>query len=598
MKRPSVITALLSKVYFLARPYGRKKLGVVFLWVLIQGIMQVIGVTSIFPFLALAADPKRIRNSQFGQWFVRSLPPMDDQHLLLVSGLLAIALLVLSNAINLWSEIARVRYGHGFGHWLRMRLLRQIVSQPYGFFLQHNSSILLKKVTTDVVNYVQGVLLPLLESVARLITVALLMLLVFLVNPAIAFYAGIGLGGFYAAAFLYLNRRLLAISSGMKVADRESMRGATQVLSGIKPVKVHGAEEFFITRYSQHSANQARLLARVPLSSNGPRYLVEPLAFGGLVSIVLILAMQGRAFSDVLPVVGVMALAGYRLIPALQLLYSQLAQLTAATYSLEEIYDEFVSAENEEATGESFVRSAPLRWKETITLERISFSYSGSPKPVLDDVSLTIQKDSCVAFVGRTGCGKSTLLDLILGLHHPSAGRVLLDGRELSKADLGSWLSGIGYVPQDIFLIDDTVLANIAFGVPEPDINRTRVREVCEIAQILTVIEDELPQGFDTVVGDRGVRLSGGQRQRIGLARALYHRPQLLVLDEATSALDQATEADLMDALEPLKGTLTILIVAHRQSTVQQCDFIYTLVAGRILGNIGSGVSVRASART
>lgn len=555
----------------------------VFFWVLAQGLTQVIGVTSIFPFLALASDPSRFRGSSVGRWLLAALPLMDDHRLLTLAGLFSIALLLFSNGLNLFSEIARVRYGHGFGHWLRMRLLRQITSQPYSYFLGHNSSLLLKKVTSDVIQYVQGVLLPLLDSLARLLTVALLLLLVFFVNPVMALFTAIGLGGFYAIAFLYLNQRLSATSMGLKEANRWSMHEANQLLSGIKPVKVHRAEEFFIGRFAEHSAAQARLLAWVPLYANGPRYLVEPLAFGGLVVSVLILASRGRGFVELLPVFGVIALAGYRLIPTLQLLYGQCAQVVTMAHHLDEIFDELrVVARDVPAAGVEFTRAAPFTWDRSIRLENVTFIYPGSDRPVLEDVSVSILKNSCVAFIGRTGCGKSTLLDLILGLHSPTAGRVLVDGRELTGADSASWLSGIGYVPQDIFLIDDTVTANIALGVPESDVDLAQLRKVCEIAQLGTLIDCDLPEGLKTIVGERGVRLSGGQRQRIGLARALYHRPHLLILDEATSALDQTTEADLMAALEPLKGSLTILIVAHRLSTIQGCHVSHTLTSGRL----------------
>lgn len=552
------------------------------MWVLAQGTVQVIGVTSIFPFLAVAAEPNRIRESQFGQWLLPALPPMDNHRLLLVSGITAIALLFFSNALNLWSEVARVRYGHQFGHWLRMRLIRRITAQPYHFFLHHNSSVLLKKVTSDVYQYVNGVLLPLLDSGARLLTVVLLLSLVCFVNPDVAFYAGTGLGLFYIGLFLYLNRRLRATSSGMNNAQRASWHEANQLLSGIKPVKVHRAEEHFINRFARHSAVQANLLSWVPIYANGPRYLVEPLAFGGLVLTVLILAIQGRDFTSVIPVLGVVALAGYRLIPTLQLLYGQVAQLTTMSHHLDEIYEEFIAVEHQAVyTGTPPGPHQSLPFEHTLTLENISFVYPGAKTPILKDVSLTIPKNSSVAFVGRTGCGKSTLLDLILTLHTPTSGRLLIDGNELSRNESASWLAGIGYVPQDIFLVDDTIAANIALGVQEHDIDYHRLKEVCAIAQILLIIERDFPDGFQTVVGERGVRLSGGQRQRIGLARALYHRPQILILDEATSALDQATEADLVEALEPLKGKLTMLIVAHRPATVQRCSVVYTLEAGR-----------------
>lgn len=505
---------------------------------------------------------------------------MDNRDLLFAAGMAAIALLLSSNLINLLSEVARVRYGHEFGHWLRLRLLRQLVSQPYSFFLANNSSALLKKVASDVISYVQGVLLPLLDSVARLLSILLLLIVICWVDPLMAAVAGITLGGFYLIAFRYVNRRLSDTSEGLKQAQRWSWHEAGQLLGGIKPVKVQRAEEFFINRFAQHSHNQARLMVWVPVYSNGPRYLIEPLAFGGLVAAVLFMAAQGRSLTAILPTLGVMALAGYRLIPTLQLLYGQIAQLRTMTHHLDEIYDEF--AVEADAPSPSFPTATPLPWKHSFTLQGVSFTYPASLRPVIEDVTLTIPKNSCVAFVGRSGCGKSTLLDIVLGLHKPTSGSILVDGEPLTPDRMPAWLAGIGYVPQDIFLIDDTIAANIALGVEPSAIDYLRLREVCETVQILHLIEHELPSGLETVVGERGVRLSGGQRQRIGLARALYRRPQLLILDEATSALDNATEASLMSALDPLKGVLTILIVAHRLTTIERCDNVYSLVEGRV----------------
>lgn len=584
MNRLSAATELLRKAYFLARPYGRKKLFIVFLWVLAQGIVQVIGVTSIFPFLAVAADQDRIRESQFGKWVLPLLPPMDNHRLLVVAGLLAITLLFLSNAINLMSEVARNHYGHQFGHWLRIRLLRKIASQPYTFFLHQNSSVLLKKIASDVISYVQGVLLPLLDTIARLLTAVLLLLLVCLVNPIIAMSAALGLGAFYLVTFLYLNRKMRAVSAGLNDSNHGIWHEASQLLSGIKPIKIHQAEELFINRFSVYSGEQAHLMTWLPLFSNGPRYLIEPLAFGGLVAIILVLAIQGRGFAELLPILGVIALASYRLIPTLQLLYGQAAQVKTMAHHLDEIYEEFVKTEKRTTNDcEINLKPFPLHWSHYITLENLAFTYPASNKPILEDVSLKILKNSSVGFVGRTGCGKSTLLDLILGLHHPTSGRILVDGKELTMDQLPSWMAGIGYVPQDIFLLDDTVEANIALGIPLHEIDRERIKEVCEISQIQNLIEFDLSDGLQTMVGERGVRLSGGQRQRIGLARALYNRPQLLVLDEATSALDQSTEADLVKALDSIRGSLTVLIVAHRPETIQNCDMIHVIDSGRVL---------------
>jgi ABC-type multidrug transport system fused ATPase/permease subunit len=576
------VSDLIRRVLFLARPYGRAKLGLVFLLSLAQGLFQVIGITSIFPFLAVAADPERIRRSRFGVRFLRLLPPMENWELLLVAGVIAIAALLASNAINLVAEYARTRYAHNFGHFLRVRLLRRMASQPYTYFLQRNSGDLLKKVIADVMFYTTGVLLPLLDSVARALTAVLLLATLFLVQPMIALSAAIFLGAFYVIIFRLLARKRREVDENLKTSVGGSYREAQQMLGGIKPVKVHRAEEHFLSRFGSHSAIIAQMCARVAVLANSARYIVEPLAFGGLVVAVLLLAVRGRDFSDILPNLGVMALAGYRLLPSLQLLYGQLTQVSSMRHAVDEVYDEFVAAETDRSVSpgigsDVLTPAMPFRWNDAITLREISFRYPGASRLALDGLSLTIPKNSSFGVIGPTGSGKSTLVDLLLGLYQPTAGEILIDGRPLTLALVPSWQASIGYVPQDIFLIDDTIARNVAFGLPENEIDPARLREACAMAQLLDFIEVELPDGFDTNVGERGVRLSGGERQRIGLARALYHRPSLLILDEATSALDVATEAKLLEALRSLAGKLTMVVAAHRLSAVANCDQLVDL---------------------
>ena len=580
---------LIRRVLFLARPYGRKKLAFVFFLSLAQGIFQVVGVTSIFPFLAIAADPDRIRHSQFGLRFLALLPPMSNRELLITAGIVAIVGLLLSNAVNLLAEYARTRYAHSFGHWLRVRLLRRMASQPYGYFLQRNSGDLLKKVVGDVMNYIDGVLLPLLDSIARGLTAALLLATLFLVQPVIALSATVGLGAFYLIIFRLLARKRREANEGLRTSFAGSYREAQQMLAGIKPIKVHRAEEHFLSRFAGYSAIVAQMFARVPIVANTARYLVEPLAFGGLVLAVVVLAARGRDFSDILPNLGVMAVAGYRLIPTLQLLYAQVTRLTSMRYSLDEVFEEFAAAEREGKSGKIEIsprKPRRIEWQDSITLDAVSFIYLGTDRPVLDRFSIAIQKNMSIGFIGTTGSGKSTLIDLLLGLHRPTSGRVLIDGQPVTPELIPSWQATIGYVPQEIFLIDDTIARNIALGVPDNEIDDARLQEVCSIAQILDFIKTELRDGFQTIVGERGVRLSGGQRQRLGLARALYHRPSLLLLDEATSALDTATEAKLIEALHSLTGKLTIVMATHRLSAVGGYDELINL------GNKSAAISM------
>jgi ATP-binding cassette, subfamily B, bacterial PglK len=576
------VADLIRRVLFLARPYGRAKLAGVFSLSLAQALFQVIGITSIFPFLAIAADPERIRRSHFGTQFLSLFPPMENRQLLLVAGLIAIVALLVSNAVNLLAEYARTQYAQNFSHWLRVRLLRRMASQPYTYFLQRNSGDLLKKIMGDVTNYAGGVLLPLLDTVARALTAMLLLATLFLVQPVIAISAAVILGGFYAVTFQLLTRKRREVDENLKIHVAGSYREAHQMLGGIKPVKVHRAEEHFLGRFADHSAIMARMSARTPVFANSARYLVEPIAFSGLVVAVLLLASRGRDFSDILPNLGVMALAGYRLLPAVQLLYAQLTQVSSMRHAVDEVYDEFVAAESDKsirrAISTELVASASrLHWNDAISLCEVSFRYPGASRPALEGLSLVIPKNTSLGVIGPTGSGKSTFVDLLLGLYHATEGEILIDGQPLTSALVPSWQASIGYVPQDIFLIDDTIARNIAFGLPDNEVDPARLREACAVAQLLDFIEEELADRFDTNVGERGIRLSGGQRQRIGLARALYRRPSLLILDEATSALDVATEAKLLQALRSLAGKLTMVVAAHRLSAVANCDQLIDL---------------------
>ena len=576
------VADLIGRVLFLARPYGRAKLAGVFSLSLAQALFQIIGITSIFPFLAIAADPERIRRSHFGTQFLSLFPPMENRQLLLIAGLIAVVSLLASNAVNLLAEYGRTRYAQNFGHWLRVRLLRRMASQPYTYFLQRNSGDLLKKIMDDVTNYAGGVLLPLLDTVARSLTAMLLLATLFLVQPVIALSAAVILGGFYAVTFQLLTRKRREVDENLKIHVAGSYREAHQMLGGIKPVKVHRAEEHFLGRFARHSAIMARMYARTPVFANSARYLVEPIAFGGLVIAVLLLAARGRDFSDILPNLGVMALAGYRLLPSLQLLYAQLTQVSSMRHAVDEVYDEFVAAESDSSiapviSGEAVAPAKAFHWENAITLSDVAYRYPGASRPTLEGLSLVIPKNTSLGVIGPTGCGKSTLVDLLLGLYPPTEGELFIDGQPLTSAVVPSWQASIGYVPQDIFLIDDTIARNIAFGLPDEKIDHSQLREACAMAQILDFVEGELSDGFDTNVGERGIRLSGGQRQRLGLARALYRRPSMLILDEATSALDVATEAKLLEALRGLSGKLSMVVAAHRLSAVANCDQLFDL---------------------
>ena len=425
-------------------------------------------------------------------------------------------------------------------------------------------------------------LLPVGEILTRLVLASLLISAVFLAQPWVACCALVVFGGFYLLAFLWLRPRARAVGDGLKRHNVGFGKNTLQFLQGIKTVLVHGKTRHFMDRALEHSVRIGQLQSKIPIYGNGPRYLIEPVAFGGLMAVVVVLALRGRPFSDILPNLTVMAFAGYRLLPALQLLYSQLVTVAANKYTLNHLEEEILDIEKE-PTASKPAAAPPPSFQRELRLENVSFQYPGTLSPVLEHFSLVVTKNESVGVAGPSGSGKSTLVDLILGLLTPQSGVIRVDDQPLTDKNLASWRQIIGYVPQDIYLLDDTVEANIAFGVESKEINQDALREAAQAAQILEFIQKELPHGFQTMVGERGVRLSGGQRQRIGLARALYHRPQILILDEATSALDNQTEAEVMNAINALRGRMTLIIIAHRLTTIERCDPIIRVEGGKIV---------------
>lgn len=579
---------LLSRCYRMVLPYGRTKLFVVLGLIFSNGLLQLVGVTSVFPFFALAADPERLRKSHLGAWLLHFLPPLSTNQLLVGAGGFAIAMLVLASVGSMASEVLRIRYAYGLCHWLRGRLFESYASQPYAFFLRRNSAELNQRLL-DVYLFIQSVLLPVGEILTRLVLVMLLVGAVFFVQPWVALGAAAIFGGFYLLVFLWLRPRTRAIGEGLNRHNVGFWKHANQFLNGIKTVLVHGKSRHFMDRALEHSAQIGYFQSRVPIYSNGPRYLIEPVAFGGLMAIVVVLALRGRSFADILPNLTVMAFAGYRLLPALQLLYSQLVTVAANNYTLNHLEAEILDIEGKMLSPvPAGTAIPPLPFQREIKLEQLGFQYPGTTAPTLKDFSLTIARNESVGIAGPSGSGKSTLVDLILGLHTPQTGMIRVDGEPLTEHNLAAWRRIIGYVPQEIYLLDDTIAANIAFGVDVESVDPVALREAAQGAQILEFIERELPQGFQTTVGERGVRLSGGQRQRIGLARALYHRPQVLILDEATSALDHQTELAVMETIHRLQGTLTIITIAHRLSTLERCDRIIRLENGKQMSHPGS----------
>jgi ABC-type bacteriocin/lantibiotic exporter with double-glycine peptidase domain len=385
----------------------------------------------------------------------------------------------------------------------------------------------------------------------------------------------------YFLLFKILQQRNRNVHATIAERRASALRLASEALSGVKELKVLGSEQSSIEMYSVPAAAVARADARHQVLATLPKYMLESIGFVGIVLIVLLLLMRGEAQMTAVPLVAVYAFAGYRLMPALQHLYTNIHFIQYHAPSLKMIVEALRAAKPASRPADAAQRATPLALEQAIEIENLSFRYPSAPSDVLDNISLRIKAKSVVGIVGSTGSGKSTLLDIILGLLEPSAGRLVIDGVTLDEKLVRRWQAGLGYVPQQIFLTDGTIAENIALGVAPSEIDLARIQSVAKAAHVDEFVE-QLTDRYNSRIGERGVRLSGGQRQRIGIARALYRNPGVLLFDEATSALDNLTEQSVMSTLRTLMGEKTIILVAHRLTTLRLCDQIILLENGRI----------------
>jgi ATP-binding cassette subfamily C protein len=380
---------------------------------------------------------------------------------------------------------------------------------------------------------------------------------------------------------LKLSRRVfIRLGSREQELKREILKSLQQSLGGVKEVKVLGRERFFFDDFTSRHGALTRLRSHHSTLSAAPRLIIETIFIAGMLFVISSLVMSSEVEAGLMPQLGLFAYAGVRLIPSASRALADLNNIRFGSSVTRRLYNDYIQCT-------SFLEPSPanhakneITFTDRVEITHLTYTYEESPRPVLTDISLTIRRGETIGIVGPTGAGKSTLIDLLLGLLSPSAGGIFSDGKNITLSPR-SWRTKIGYVPQNIFLIDDTIRRNIALGVNDKEISEQKLRNAIRLAQLEDYVHS-LPLGLHTIVGERGVRLSGGQRQRIAIARALYHEPELLMFDEATSALDNQTEREVIQAIETLRGKKTLVIVAHRLSTVRSCDFLVFLKEGKI----------------
>lgn len=462
---------------------------------------------------------------------------------------------------------------------LSVRLLSSYLYHPFVFHLQRNSADLVRRISTEMTQLFIGVIVPLMLLVSESLVVALVAALLLAVEPVSSLIAIAVVGGTTFIFYRVIRDALGSLGQLEKRHGSEMYKWVAQSLGGVKEIKVLGREQFFIDSYRRHLLPFLRATRLQQVFGELPRLLIETVAMVGMMFVVVMMLLVGRSLNSVLPSLSLFAIAALRVMPSMNRLVNAASNVRYYTPAVLAIAADMTVI----PVGNSTLKSGGTKPKlrDSIYVDHVTYRYEGAEQDALRDVTLEIKKGSSVAFVGSSGAGKTTLADVILGLLPPASGAVLIDGTDLATAR-EEWQARVGYIPQTVYLSDDTIRRNVAFGVPDNEINDEDVWAALDAARLGDLVRD-FTDKLESFVGERGVRLSGGQRQRIGIARALYHAPDVLVMDEATSALDQRTERDITEVLETFRGQKTIIVIAHRLSTVRRCDTLFVISDGRVV---------------
>ena len=573
---------LIRQLQFILSPREQVE-GIALLCAMALGaLFEVVGIGLVVPFIAVLKDPALVLDQPLARPILSALSLRDPHRLLIALGLGLIAAFVIKSSYLLLLNRWQCRYVFDKQATLARQLLTGYLAAPYTFHLGRNSAETIRVTIGTIQAFTSGFLLSLLTVLGELLVVAALVILLVLVNPLTTLCAVFVLGVPTVFVYRAIRRRLAVAGRISQESMASAIQWTEQAIGGVKETLITGRASFFIDRQGKQVRRLADAGAASAFLSALPRLLMDTLAVIAMVAMALMALVLGQDMQSLLPVLGMFAVAAIRLMPSATRIASGLAQLRFLHAATEVLYDELraVGTSTPAPRAVRQTASLPLRFQHSLMLEQISYRYPTMSGPAIDAVSLEVRQGEWVGLVGPTGAGKTTLVDLILGLFVPTAGRILVDGRDI-REDIASWQRIIGYIPQDIYLLDDTIRRNVAFGLVDEEIDDDRVWRALRAAQIDRLVS-ALPGGLDAMTGERGERLSGGERQRLGIARALYRDPQVLVVDEGTANLDNETEAAIVETLARLRGEKTIIVIAHRLSVVKDCDRVYLIRQGRV----------------
>ena len=572
---------LINKLLYFLSSHEKRRAYLLLGMIITMAFIDMLGIASILPFIAILTNPQLIETNYILKSafeFTSAFGVVTDQQFLFVSGIFVFLFLLFSLSFKAITFYFQVRFISMREHSLAKRLVERYLHQPYSWFLSRHSAELGKTILSEISKVVGKGLASLLNLIAQsAVTIAIIILLI-LVEPKLTMIVGFTLGAAYLLIFKSTQSFVNRIGKESVKVNATRYIALNEAFSAAKEIKLGGLEKIYIERFSEPSKSLAKYSAFLAIIGQIPRFALEAITFGGMILVTLYLMSKAGNFISTAPILALYAFAGYRLMPALQQIYFSITLLNFTIPALDSVYDDLKSLQPYSPS--RIEKALPL--KKDITLKNLHYNYPNATRIALKDINFIIQARSTVGLVGSTGSGKTTTVDIILGLLEAQKGTLEVDGKAINKNNRNAWQRSIGYVPQRIFLSDNSVAANIAFGIDPKDINQDAVEHASKIANLHEFIINELPLQYQTTVGENGVRLSGGQRQRIGIARALYHKPQVLILDEATNALDNLTERAVMDAVQKLRKNMTIIIIAHRLSTLKNCDNILLLEKGEL----------------
>jgi ABC-type multidrug transport system fused ATPase/permease subunit len=546
----------------------------------VASLLNFLGVALVLPFLSLLAEPGASSTREGLAWVVDLLG--DDDHLatLNVLGLIVFASIVAALVSQAAVIFLSARFGRRLAHSLAVRRLEVYLSQPYEWFATRHSAELSKSLLDEVNQVVSISIQPALRVVANGFVCVMLIGLLVAIEPLGAIVMAAALGGAFILVYFGFSQSLRTMGVERKAANRERFQVAGEILGGIKEVKVMGLEGAYLRRFFKPSHRIANYQARLTVIGEFPRIGVEALTFGGMMLFTLyLLQVRGADVGEIVPVLGAFALAGIRLMPTAQILFRDVSQMRFGEAALRSLEHDLVA--DRPTLADRRTEGPDLAFDREIRLDAVTYTYPQARGPAVEELSLRIPAGSSVGIVGATGAGKTTVTDILLGLVQPQKGAFTVDGTPVTAGNAKAWQRHIGYVPQSVRLIDDSIARNIDRSATDRAVDLAAVERAARLASLHDFVAT-LPDGYDTRVGDAGVKLSGGQLQRIGIARALLRNPDVLVFDEATSALDPVTERAVMDALRALHGTKTLIIISHRIRTLAFCDTIFVLDRGKL----------------